>query len=144
MDIVFSAIKTVCSAILTLARFIMSLRAKGVEFNPFLKDNHDGTYTVEVNLTSGKDEVFFDTFIAKNCDIALGTDDNICSPFHRDKINIRVPVPCVNNDPYGSTVYFVIRPRTGSDSVKFVIKGGWLTQLSSTRHFPNRNYTVWT
>ena len=142
MEIVFGLLKTACSGILSLARFIMSLRAKGVEFNPYLHDNHDGTYTVEAELTPGKDEVFFDTFVAKGCDVALGYQDAIQSPFHKDKIAIRVPVPCFKNDPCCTRVYFVIRPRTNSDSVRFVVKGGWLSQLSATRYLPNKNYTV--
>lgn len=116
--------------------------AQGVEFNPYLQDNCDGTYTVKVKLSPGKDEVFFDTFIAKGCDVALGNKDAIQSSFYKDKIAIRVPVPCFKNDPCCTRVYFVIRPRTNSDSVRFVVKGGWLSQLSATRYLPNKNYTV--
>lgn len=142
MDIVISFFKMIGSGILALARFIMSLRSKGVEFNPYISDNNDGTYTVEAWLLPGKDEVFFDTFIAKGCDIALGHKHDIKSPFNHDKIEVRVLVPCNKTSSSERSVNFVIRPRTGSDSVKFVIKGGWLNQLSSTRYLPNRNYTA--
>lgn len=141
MDIVLSFFKIVGTAVLAAARFIMSLRSKGVEFNPYISDNHDGTYTVEAFLMPGKDEVFFDTFIARGCDIALGYKQAIKSPFNHDKIKIRVLVQCRKTTPNECCVNFVIRPRTGSDSVRFVIKGGWLNQLSSTRYLPNRNYT---
>lgn len=142
MDFVFSFFKMTVSAVLALTRFIVSLKARGIEFNPYISDNKDGTYTVEAWLKPGKDEVFFDTFVAKGCDVALGYQRIVKSPFHHDKISVRVLVPCKRTDSSERSVSFVIRPRTNSDAVRFIIKGGWLSQLSATRHLPNRNYTI--
>ncbi len=142
MESLTSILKIFLSACLSFVRFVMSFRAKGVEFCPSISSNHDGTYNVEAWLSPGNDEVFFDTFIAKECDVALGFGSEIKSPFYQDRIPIRVVVNSKKQSASEFSVNFVIRPRTQNDAVRLTIKGGWLNQLSTIRHLPGKNYTI--
>ena len=120
----------------------MSIFTHGVSFCPIVTNNCDGSYNVEVLLNPGNDEVFFDTFIAKECDVALGFGSEIKSPFYQDRIPIRVVVNSKKQSASEFSVNFVIRPRTQNDAVRLTIKGGWLNQLSTIRHLPGKNYTI--
>ena len=110
METILSFIKAVASAAVQLVRLAMSLRACGVKFYPLVSRNKDGTYLVEAWLKPGRDEVRFDTFTAKGCDIWTSPDSF-------------APVR--------------IRPRSNMDVVKLSIKGGWLNQLNASRYLDN-------
>lgn len=114
MESLTSILKIFLSACLSFVRFVMSFRAKGVEFCPSISSNHDGTYNVEAWL----------------------------SPFYQDRIPIRVVVNSKKQSASEFSVNFVIRPRTQNDAVRLTIKGGWLNQLSTIRHLPGKNYTI--
>lgn len=132
METIFSFLKAVVLAAVQLMRLTMSLRACGVQFHPLLSKNKDGTYLVEAWLTPGRDEVRFDTFMAKGCDIW----PSICqgAPVFRDKAPIsEIVAPAY--DGTGDTCFTVrIKPRRKMEKVQLVIKGGWLNQLNASRY----------
>lgn len=134
-----SLAKAALSALIAIARLAMSFRAHGVGFDPIVTSNHDGTYTVEACLIPGRDEVLFDTFGARGCDIALGSKSfGIRSAFRPDKIGISVLVGPAHSDPGDRSVFFTIRPQPSAKKVTLVIKGGFLSQLNAVRHLPDR------
>ena len=139
MEFFESLAKAAISALIAIARLAMSLRSHGVGFDPVVTSNHDGTYTVEACLTPGRDEVLFDTFRAKGCDIALGSKKfGLKSAFRPDKIGISVLVGTAHSDPGDRSVFFTIRPKPSAKKVMLAIKGGFLNQLNAVRHLQDR------
>lgn len=135
METILSFIKAVASAAVQLVRLAMSLRACGVQFHPLVSRSKDGTYLVEAWLTPGRDEVRFDTFTAKGCDIWTSRDLSV--PAFRDKAPINVIVAPAY-DGIGDSCFTVrIKPRSDMDVVKLSIKGGWLNQLNASRYLGN-------
>ena len=135
METILSFIKAVASAAVQLVRLAMSLRACGVKFYPLVSRNKDGTYLVEAWLKPGRDEVRFDTFTAKGCDIWTSPDS--FAPAFKDQAPINVIIAPAYNGTGDSCFTVRIRPRSNMDVVKLSIKGGWLNQLNASRYLDN-------
>ena len=115
----------------------MSLSAHGVLFHPILSRNKDGSYLVKAWLTPGHDEVFFDTFKAKGFDISIpGTPGA-----HKDSIHIQTVIRSEKESASDVCIRFNIRPRTDTDKVLLVLKGGWLDHLNAPSRLPNPGVT---
>lgn len=127
---------------LLLWKKMLSLRASGSSFDPEIIEQKGDEYVVILHIFPGSDEVVFTSLSAKGFDLAPASatvNGYGLYEFHRngewskDEQPVRIVMPPNSRRKSRKEVAFMIKPRSPTERVKFVLSGGFMNRLSAKR-----------